>query len=55
MDSLTDDQGWQVPPDACCQQCSFPYRYETSCARDYQRFCCGDCERAAERAAQEED
>ena len=54
MDTLTDD-GWQVPPDGFCAQCQFPYRYETSCARDYQRYCSGDCERMAERAQEDED
>ena len=48
MDSLTDS-GWQIPPDCSCQYCSFPYRYETSDAREYQRFCSGDCERDEEK------
>ena len=47
MDTLTDS-GWQVPPDGFCQYCYFPYRYETSDAREYQRFCSGDCERDEE-------
>lgn len=48
MDTFTDD-GWQVPPDGYCLHCQMPYRYECSDARDYQRYDCGDCERAAEK------
>lgn len=48
LDPISDD-GWQVPPDGHCLVCEWPYRYEMSDAREYQRFCCGDCERAWER------
>lgn len=47
-------EGWLPEEDATCRWCSFPYRYETSDAVEYQRYCTGDCERAEERAIQVE-